>query len=37
MVHEALQRAVLLCIDDNQDVLDCERAFSPPGRGPKPN
>jgi CheY-like chemotaxis protein len=27
MVHEALQRAVLLCIDDNQDVLDCERAF----------
>jgi CheY-like chemotaxis protein len=27
MVHEALQSAVLLCIDDNQDVLDCERAF----------
>ena len=27
MVHEALQCAVLLCIDDNQDVLDCERAF----------
>ena len=27
MVHEALQRAVLLCIDDNQDVLDCEKAF----------
>jgi CheY-like chemotaxis protein len=27
MVQEALQRAVLLCIDDNQDVLDCERAF----------
>ena len=27
MVHEALQRAVLLCIDDNHDVLDCERAF----------
>ena len=27
MVHEALQRAVLLCIDDNQDVLDCERAL----------
>ena len=27
MVHEALQRAVLLCIDDNEDVLDCERAF----------
>jgi len=27
MAHEALQRAVLLCIDDNQDVLDCERAF----------
>jgi CheY-like chemotaxis protein len=27
MVHEALQRAVLLCIDDNQDVLECEKAF----------
>ena len=27
MVHEALQSTVLLCIDDNQDVLDCERAF----------
>ena len=27
MVQEALQRAVLLCIDDNQDVLDCEKAF----------
>lgn len=27
MVHDALQSAVLLCIDDNQDVLDCERAF----------
>jgi CheY-like chemotaxis protein len=27
MVHEALQRGVLLCIDDNQDVLDCEKAF----------
>ncbi len=27
MVHEALQSAVLLCIDDNQDVLDCEGAF----------
>jgi CheY-like chemotaxis protein len=27
MVHEALQCAVLLCIDDNQDVLDCEKAF----------
>lgn len=27
MVREALQSAVLLCIDDNQDVLDCERAF----------
>ena len=27
MVHEALQSTVLLCVDDNQDVLDCERAF----------
>ena len=26
-VHKALQGAVLLCIDDNQDVLECERAF----------
>lgn len=25
--HKAPQRAVLLCIDDNQDVLECERAF----------
>lgn len=27
MVHEVLQSTVLLCVDDNQDVLDCERAF----------
>jgi CheY-like chemotaxis protein len=26
-VHEAIQNAVLLCIDDNQDVLECEKAF----------
>ena len=26
-VHKAIQSAVLLCIDDNQDVLDCEKAF----------
>jgi two-component system alkaline phosphatase synthesis response regulator PhoP len=26
-VHKELQGAVLLCIDDNQDVLECERAF----------
>src|SRR5208282_3700235 len=26
-VHKALQSAVLLCIDDNQDVLECEKAF----------
>jgi CheY-like chemotaxis protein len=25
--HPELKRAVLLCIDDNQDVLECERAF----------
>jgi CheY-like chemotaxis protein len=27
MVNDALSRAVLLCIDDNQDVLECEKAF----------
>jgi CheY-like chemotaxis protein len=27
MLHAALQRAVLLCIDDNQNVLECEKAF----------
>jgi len=27
MVREALQSAVVLCIDDNQDVLECEKAF----------
>src|SRR5579863_3601594 len=26
-VYPELQRGVLLCIDDNQDVLDCEKAF----------
>ena len=26
-VHKALRSAVLLCIDDNQDVLECEKAF----------
>ena len=25
--YPARQGAVLLCIDDNQDVLECERAF----------
>ena len=25
--HEAPQSAVLLCIDDNQEVLECEKAF----------
>jgi CheY-like chemotaxis protein len=25
--HQALQSVVLLCIDDNQDLLDCEQAF----------
>ena len=27
MVHEALHSAVLLCIDDDQDLLECEKAF----------
>jgi DNA-binding response OmpR family regulator len=27
MIAEALQRAVLLCIDDDQEMLECERAF----------
>jgi DNA-binding response OmpR family regulator len=27
MIHETLQRPVLLCIDDDQDLLDCEKAF----------
>ena len=26
-VHPALQSAVLLCIDDNEDVLECEKSF----------
>jgi len=26
-VHKAIQTAVLLCIDDNLDVLECEKAF----------
>ena len=26
-VHKALRNAVLLCIDDNRDVLECEKAF----------
>jgi CheY-like chemotaxis protein len=26
-VHSALQSAVVLCIDDNEDVLECERSF----------
>ena len=26
-VHKALQGAVLLCIDDNKDVLECEKLF----------
>ena len=26
-VQKAIQSAVLLCIDDNQDVLECEKAF----------
>jgi CheY-like chemotaxis protein len=26
-VYSELSGAVVLCIDDNQDVLDCERAF----------
>jgi CheY-like chemotaxis protein len=26
-VDRALQRAVLLCIDDNEDVLECEKSF----------
>src|SRR5208282_414066 len=26
-VHKALQSAVLLCIDDNQYLLECEKAF----------
>ena len=27
MIAEALQRAVLLCIDDDQQMLDCVKAF----------
>src|ERR1022692_908188 len=27
MAQKAPQSAVLLCIDDNQDVLECEKAF----------
>jgi CheY-like chemotaxis protein len=26
-VYTALQRAVLLCIDDDEDVLECEKSF----------
>jgi hypothetical protein len=26
-VYPTLQNAVLLCIDDNEDVLDCEKSF----------
>jgi len=26
-VYPALQRAVLLCSDDNEDVLECEKSF----------
>src|ERR1017187_2646878 len=26
-VYAALQSAVLLCIDDNEDVLECEKSF----------
>jgi CheY-like chemotaxis protein len=26
-VYPALQSAVLLCIDDNEDLLECERSF----------
>ena len=26
-VHEALRSAILLCIDDNQNALECEKAF----------
>jgi CheY-like chemotaxis protein len=26
-VYPALQSAVLLCIDDNEDVLECEKSF----------
>jgi CheY-like chemotaxis protein len=26
-VYPALQNAVLLCIDDNEDVLECEKSF----------
>lgn len=27
LVHSKLQNAVLLCIDDDEDVLECEKAF----------
>lgn len=27
MINEAMQSAVLLCIDDDQDFLECEKAF----------
>jgi CheY-like chemotaxis protein len=26
-VYPTLQSAVLLCIDDNEDVLECEKSF----------
>ena len=26
-VYPVLQSAVLLCIDDNEDVLECEKSF----------
>ena len=26
-VYSALQSTVLLCIDDNEDVLECEKSF----------
>ena len=26
-VYPALQSAVLLCMDDNEDVLECEKSF----------
>jgi hypothetical protein len=26
-VYRALQSAVLLCIDDDEDMLECEKAF----------
>lgn len=27
MIHAVMQSAVLLCIDDDQDLLECEKAF----------